>query len=172
MKMTLLSYLLAVGTAIPLFALTVNEPLTPEYLTEHPKEWSLKVTKGKNGLIDFKMIRTVPNPVYLVAHFSVHHQGKVIAESHTPAFTRNRENTFYFSLAPEDIADSTFELGESSFTESGGQAVPVVGTIIYQFQLTDFVPEALRKSTAPIQESREGVTFPSLHVRSFRSANQ
>src|ERR1019366_8388448 len=31
------------------------------------------------------------------------------------------------------------ELGESSFTESGGEAIPELGTMNYQIQLKDFV---------------------------------
>jgi hypothetical protein len=146
-------------------ALTVNEQVTPQYVHEHPTEITVKVTQGKNGLIDFKVTRSLANPRYLVAHLSVHHHGRVIAESESPSFTRNRENTFYFSLAPEDVAESTFELGESAFTESEGEAVPVVGTTHRQFQLKDFVPEELLKQVREHQSDREGVTFPSLHVR-------
>src|ERR1035438_8658313 len=36
-------------------ALTSEEPVTPAYVREHPKEWSVEVTKGKDGLkISFK----------------------------------------------------------------------------------------------------------------------
>ena len=91
--------------------------------------------------------------MYLVAHLSVYHNGKVIAESHTPAFTRNHANTFYFSVAPEDLAESTFELGECSFTVFGSEALPEVGTRNYQFQLKNFVPPIRLKDTA----TNEGV---------------
>jgi hypothetical protein len=128
------------------YALTINQEVTSEFLRDHPEEFRVKVSPGKHGLVDFRVTRTLSNPMYLVAHLAVHHQGKVIAESHSPAFTRNRENTFYFSLAPDDIADSTFELGESSFAESGGEAIPIVGTTNYQLHLKDFVPPDLLKA--------------------------
>ncbi len=46
----------------------------------------------------------------------------------------------------QDIGESTFELGESCFQDVNGQAVPVVGTVNYQFRLKEFVPEELLKS--------------------------
>ncbi len=137
---------LTAATITTSFALTINVPVTSEYLRDHPQEFNVKVSKGKGGLIDFKMVKTVSEPKYLVAHLLVHHQGRVMAESHSLCFTKNRESTSYFSLLPEDAAESTFELGESSFTESQGQAIPVVGTTNYQFQLKDFVPKDLLKT--------------------------
>jgi hypothetical protein len=143
-----LGCLMAASISTTTLALTVNFPVTSAYLQDHSNEFRVKVSKGKNGLIDFTVVRTLSKPMYLVAHLAVHQQGRVIAESHSPSFTKNHENTFYFSLSPEDVGESTFELGESFFTEFQGQAVPVVGTTNYQFQLKDFVPEDLIKSTA------------------------
>ena len=39
-------------------ALTSEEPVTPAYVREHPKEWSVEVTKGKDGLIHFTISTT------------------------------------------------------------------------------------------------------------------
>lgn len=125
--------------------MTIELPLTTDYVREHPNEWTVKVSKQANNQIQFTITRKLSEPKYLVAHFAVSHHGKVIATSDSTAFGRKRDNTFYFSLAPEDLAESKFELSESYFTESGGEAIPMVGSIIHQFRLLDFVPAALLK---------------------------
>lgn len=127
----------ALGTAAS--ALTVNIPVTPAYLQEHPKEFSVKVAKDKNGLLAFTVVRTLREPRYLVAHLTVNHGGVLIVESHTPSYGKKHDNTFYFSVSPDDVGECKFELGESFFTEAGGDAVPMPGTSNYQFQLQDFV---------------------------------
>ena len=128
-------------------ALTSEEPVTPAYVREHPKEWSVEVTKGKDGLIHFTIKHDVETPQYHVAHLAVYHQGKLMATSDTPLFGKKRGNTFYFSLAAEDIAESKFELSDSALSGSGHDKVPVPGTTVYQFRLLDFVPERLARPT-------------------------
>ena len=119
---------------------------TSAYVREHPDEWSVKVNKKENGLVRFTIVRILKEPRYLVAHFVVNHSGKVIAGSDNPAFGRKGENTFYFSLSLEDLAESKFDLSESFFGGSGNEAIPEPGSIIHQFRLLDFVPEAILKS--------------------------
>jgi hypothetical protein len=129
--------------------LTINEQVTPAYAREHPKEWSVKAAKKESGLIQLTVVRTLSEPKYLVAHLAVHHAGRLIATSDTPLFGKRKENTFYFSLATEDIAESTFELGEYGLgsTVDGVQAdIPVVGGIVYQFRLLDFISEEVLKA--------------------------
>ncbi len=141
--------LIGLGSAalsLQALALTINIPVTRSYMEDNPGDFRIKVTRASNGLLSFTITRNLSHPMYLVAHLSVHHRGQVIAESHSPAFSRNRDNTFYFSLSPGDVAESTFELGESAFTESQGQAIPIVGTTNYQFRLEDFVPPDLLKA--------------------------
>ena len=101
------------------------------------------MAKGKEGLIDFTIKHDVARPMYHVAHLEVYHQSKLIATSSTPSFGTKGWNTFYFSLSPEDIAESKFELGECYL---GGGDLPAPGTTGYQFKLSDFVPEQLLKS--------------------------
>jgi hypothetical protein len=124
-------------------ALTVDQRVTPASLAEKPKQFSVKVARNEGGLITFTVIRLLSEPKYLVAHLAVVHQGKTLSESHTPLFSSQRENPFHFTIAPDSLADSTFELGESFFQGSGNTAVPLPGTINYQFHLRDFVPESL-----------------------------
>jgi hypothetical protein len=123
------------------FALTVERAVSPDYLREHPKEFSVTVRKAENGLLAFTVVRTLPEPKYLVAHLSVRQQGKMIAESRTPSFAKWGDNTFHFSLSPEHVDESRFEIGESSARDG----VPLPGTVKYQFHIRDFVPEELLK---------------------------
>jgi hypothetical protein len=124
--------------AVPCRALTVEEPLTVDYVRTHPAEWSVKLVKGDGGLVKFTIVRNLAEPRYLVAHLAVRHSGKLIATSDSPAFGKKQGNTFYFSLAEEDLAESKFDLSESAFTEFGDNAVPEPGTIVHQIPLKDF----------------------------------
>jgi hypothetical protein len=119
-------------------ALTVEDRLTVDYVRTHQDEWSVKVTKTDTGLVGFTVVRNLVEPRYLVAHLAVHHGGKLIATSDSPAFSKKQGNTFYFSLAEEDLADSKFDLSESGFTDQGDSAVPEPGTIVHQLPLKDF----------------------------------
>ena len=70
-----------------------------------------------------------------------------MATSDTPSFGKKRGNTFYFSLAAEDIADSKFDLSDGDVDGSSDDAIPMPGlTIIHQFRPLDFVPEQMLKS--------------------------
>ena len=127
-------------------ALTVDQPVSVTFVRDHPEEWSVKVSKKENGLIQFTIVRFLKEPKYLVAHFVVNHSTKVIAESDSPAFGRKGVNTFYCSLSLEDLAESKFDLSESVMAGSGDDAVPIPGTIVHQFRLRDFIPEEIPKS--------------------------
>jgi hypothetical protein len=125
-------------------ALTREQEVTPAYVRSHPGEFSVKVAGGESGLLAFTVVLTLEEPRYVVAHLKVRDADRTLAESHTPTFTRNAENTFHFSIAPEYIKTSEFSLGASVFADSGGQAVPLPGTIDYQFRLEAFAaPELL-----------------------------
>jgi len=128
-------------------AMTINEQVTPVYVREHPKEWSVEVTKGEDDLIHFTIKHDVETPKYHVAHLAVYHQGKLIATSDTPSFGKKRGNTFYFSLSAEDMAGSKFDLSDGDVAGSRDDAIPVPGlTIVHQFRPSDFVPEQMLKS--------------------------
>jgi len=149
MKMTslLLGCFMAAIFSTTGLALTMKWEMTPAYVREHPKEWSIEVAKGKAGLIDFTIKHDVATRMYHVAHLEVYHQGKLIATSDTPSFGKKHDNTFYFSISAEDIAESKFDLSDSALKGAGDDAVPEPGTIVHQFRLLDFVPEQLLKST-------------------------
>ncbi len=150
MKMTFLPLLgcLMAATLSTTALASLELQIAPAYVREHPKEWSVKVAKKENGLIQFTIVRTLSEPKYLVAHLAVHHAGKLIATSDTPLFGKKKGNTFYFSISAEDIAESTFDLSESGLgsTVNGVQVdIPEVGSNIYQFRLLDFIPEHMLK---------------------------
>ena len=79
--------------------------------------------------------------MYHVAHLAIYHADKLIATSDTPSFGKKRDNTFHFSIAADDIADTKFSLSDSDLDSTG--EVPVPGTMIHQFRLRDFVPKEL-----------------------------
>ena len=130
--------------AATVFALTYNNDVNAAYVREHPKEFSVDVKKGDDGLIHFKIVHSVETPKYHVAHLSIYHQGKLIAESSTPAFGHKNGNTFHFSIAAENIADAKFELSDSVVGGEGENAVPLPGTVNHRFNLLDFVPDNLK----------------------------
>jgi len=127
-------------------ALTTEQHITPDYVRSHATEFSVVVTKEKNGLLAFTVTCTFAEPRYVVADLAVRSGDRLLAESHTPAFTKNSKNTFYFSIMPECLATSAFTLGVSTFVDSGSEAVPVPGTIDYRLRLPDFVSPELIKS--------------------------
>jgi hypothetical protein len=125
-------------------ALTVDQAVTPACVLEPPKEFSVTVKKDQNGLIAFTVVRTLSEQRYLVAHLRIRQQGKTLVESHTPSFAKQNDNAFYFSISPEHVADSSFEIGESAFVDG----VPLPGTVNYRFRIRDFVPAALLEAPA------------------------
>ena len=137
---------LAVMLSVACHALTAAQPVPAAYVRDHPEEWSVKVRKMENGLIQFTIVRFLKEPKYLVAHLVLNHSARVIAESDSPAFGRKGENTFYFSISPDDLAESRFDLSESFMKGSGDRAIPIPGTVIHQFRVLDFVTEEILKS--------------------------
>jgi hypothetical protein len=148
----LLGCFVAAMLATPAFAVKMENEVTvtPAYVRDHPKEFSVDVTKGNDGLIHFIVKHDVAMPMYHVAHFAISHQGRLVAESFTPLFGKKQGNTFHFSISAEDIAGAKFALSDSAVAGSGDDAVPLGGTTIHQFRLLDFVPKELL-SSAPIK---------------------
>jgi hypothetical protein len=143
-RFTIVASLLLMA-AISGLAMTVEEDITAAYVSKHPSEFSVKVARGKDGLLVFTVKRTLTEPRYFVAQLTVRHAGRTVAESNSPSYGKKYDNTFYFSLSPEDVAESKFVLGESNYVQSGDDFVPVPGTVNYSIHLHDFVPEDLLK---------------------------
>lgn len=123
------------------FAVSVDRDITADYVKANPKEFTVSVTEEANGLLAFTVVFTTPDPRYVVAHLVVRNSEKIYATSDTPSFMKNRSNTVYFSIPGDLVATSTFSLGVSGFADSGGEAVPLPGTITNKLQLLDFVPQ-------------------------------
>lgn len=149
LRVTLLGASLLVAAPTTTRALTVDQQVTPAYLREHAKEFSLKVARKENGLLGFTLVRTLAQPKYRVARLVVKRDGETVAESSTPSFARNSSNSFYFSLSARDLAGSEFELGESHFVGPDSNPSALPGTINYRFRLRDFVPDELLKPAPP-----------------------
>lgn len=142
---TLLSAALLIAVPTATWALTVDQQVTPAYLREHAKEFSLKVTRKENGLLGFTLVRTLSQPKFRVARLVVKRDGETMAESSTPSFARNTSNSFFFSISARDLAGSEFELSESHFVGPDHNPAPLPGSINYRFRLRDFVTEQLLK---------------------------
>ena len=52
-------------------ALTMEFKVDAAYVREHPNEFSVKVSKGQDGLIHFTLTHSVPKRMYHVAHLAV-----------------------------------------------------------------------------------------------------
>ena len=128
------------------FGLTTERDITPDYVNSHPEEFSVKVNKDKNGLVGFKLQHNVSRPMYHVAHLTVMKEGKILADSSTPTFGKMHDNIFHFSISPDCLPESTFDVSDSAFVGSGENATPVPGTAVHRFRLIDFVPKKLRES--------------------------
>src|SRR4051812_48898009 len=142
--------LVALGFAASAGAIVVEEAITPAGVRES-KEFSVKVEKKDDGLLHFTIVHKVKAPGYYVSRLTVKHDGKTVAESHTPAFVEEPDATYYVVVAPEYLAESEFELAERSFANSGKQKVPIPGGIDYRMRLRDFVgtdeKDATKKAT-------------------------
>ena len=119
-------------------ALTVNQAVTPAFIKDNPKRFSVTAEKRNDGLIHFTITRFVPRPSYLVATTEICEGDKILFQSTSTAFVREDSVTYYVTVAPERIADAKFELFEGSFAESDGKHTPVPGGTDFQIQLGEF----------------------------------
>ena len=126
-------------------ALTVDVPVTPAYLREHPKTLALKIARRPDGLLAFTITRTLPQRRYFVARLLIRQEGKLLVDTSIPSYGRKDANSFFFSLAPESLAQAEFELSESFVSGSAEEPILTPGTINYQFRLRDHVPETLAR---------------------------
>lgn len=136
--------LLATSFSLKCHALSIEQDVSPAYVSAHPQEWSVKCVKKTNGLIHFTIVRQLTKPKYLVAHLAVHRDGKLLVSSDTPLYGKAKGNTFYFALTAEDIASSTFTISESglgSTIDGKPVDIPVVGSVTHRFNLSDYLPE-------------------------------
>ena len=144
-RVALLKSVALLGFTTTALALTVTQEVDPAYVQKHSEEFSVKVVRGENGLIDFTFIRTLSRQKYLVARLTIRQGDKIIAETSIPLFAKKNANTFHVSISPDHVATSEFELGESFFAENGDHPVPLPGTVNYHFKLSEFIPAGMLK---------------------------
>lgn len=129
------------------FALTVTRKVGAKHVRATP-EIAVTAKKSEKGLIDFTITLTTKEPQYVVAHLELVASNRVAATSDTPAFTRNHQHEFHFSMLPKYVEQSRFSLGVSHFVDTDGGATPLPGTIEYDVVLGDFVPPEKQRQQA------------------------
>lgn len=127
------------------FAAVVEQRVTQEFLKEHPKAFSVDVTKQDDGLLRFTIKRYVPKPGYYVANLVVRKGSALVAESHFPSFVREDAATYHLTISSDYVSGSEFALSERSFVHSKAQDVPLPGGIDYKVRLKDFVSAEIQK---------------------------
>lgn len=126
---------------------TEDVPVTPAYVKENPKEFSILAKKGDDGLIHFTITRHLSEPRYLVARFAVRENGSVVLDGSFPAFVREKAAKYYLAVSPQQLSNAHFELSESGFGDMNGTPIPWVGGTDYQIHLADFAPKASKTSS-------------------------
>ena len=123
-------------------ALTVDQPVTPAFVKENAKRISVEAKKQVDGLIHFTITYNPPQPTYLVATTEIRSGDKILFQSTSTAFVREKSVTYYAAIAPERVAEAKFELFAGFFAESDGNPTPLPGGIAYQIQLSEFAKTA------------------------------
>jgi hypothetical protein len=121
-------------------AVTVEIPVTPAYLKQKPKEFSIHAEKGDDGLIHFTITRHLSEPRYLVARFMVRDKGAVALDGSFPAFVREKAAKYYLAVSPKQLPNAHFELSDHGIGTVDGTPYGVVGGEDYQIHLADFAP--------------------------------
>ncbi|HEV3163319.1 MAG TPA: hypothetical protein VGZ22_04715 [Isosphaeraceae bacterium] len=142
-----ITILVALATRAP--AVVIQVPVTAAYLKENPDEITVKVEKRDDGLLHYTITRHLKEERYLVAHFTVRSDSKVIAESHCPAYVRQPSATYFLVVSPEKLGDTHFEISENPFVRSHDQDVAIPGGYIFTFNLKDFAPTDGPKPPGP-----------------------
>jgi hypothetical protein len=131
--------------------LTVTTTVSASYVKDHPKEFSVQAEKRDDGLIHFTITHTLDGPRYLVATTEIRIGGKLILQTAACSYAREESATYYLTVAPDQLADTKFELFQGAFAESGRNPAALPGGIDFQIQLADFVtaPAEAKTSDGP-----------------------
>jgi hypothetical protein len=123
-------------------AAVVEVSVTPAYIKKDSRAFSITAEKRQDGLIHLTITHHLTAPRYLVAHFEISDGKTLVMKNDTASFVREDSATYYLAVSPKHLADSKFELRESSFGESGGKPVPSPGGTNYQIKLLEFGKDA------------------------------
>jgi hypothetical protein len=136
----LVAYSIALVITISLVADRASAALrqvsvTPATVKEKGGKFSIIAERREDGLIHFRITYRLPRPQYLVAHFELRDDETTLLKTDTPSFVREASATYNVALSPKHLADSTFELSENAFGESGRDPVALPGGTIFQIDL-------------------------------------
>jgi hypothetical protein len=136
-----LATLFVVAISVSASAIVIQIEATPAFVRENPQLFSVTAEKQGDGLIHFKVVYKVSEPRWLVAHLVVWKDNKRVLESSFPAVVRERQATYWFSMLPEYVGKSVFELSDSGVIKVGDQIVGgEEGGTEYVLQLGRFAP--------------------------------
>ena len=120
-------------------AATIEFAVTPQFITDHPKTFSVTATKRQNGLIFIDVVRQrTARASYRVVDLQLRAKSVVIAQVHSSAFASEDSQTYSVELLPEYLAESQLTISESAFGVSGGDKIPLPGGAIYVIKFKDF----------------------------------
>jgi hypothetical protein len=131
-------------------AITIEIPVTPAYLKENPKEFSIHAEKRDDGLIHFTITRHLSEPRYLIAGLKVRDQGSVVLEGSFPAVVKEKAVKYYLAVSSKQLSNTDFELSEhgfNAFSATDETPIPWIGGEDYQIHLADFAPKASKTSS-------------------------
>lgn len=117
--------------------------VTPEYVRDHPHEFTVSVRRADDGRLAFAIRHDVRRPTHHVARLHVVQGGRLVASSQEPLFSCPEGYLFRFTLSPEDAAESRFEISDCPLAGFGRTMLPLPGTRVHVLQLADFIPSAL-----------------------------
>ena len=121
-------------------AVVIEVPVTPAFLKNNPRAFSIKVKKRDDGRIEFTIVRNLSGPRYLVSSLAIRRSSSLVLESRFPSFVRKGAATYYFTVAPEHVVNSDLQISETYFTGADKNPIPLPGGMHYKIQLRDFAP--------------------------------
>ena len=123
-------------------AVVVQVRVTRASIKQDPKAFSIEAEARPDGLVHFTITRGMPAERYVVAELTIRNGPTLIARSSVPAFVRERSATYYVSIAPDYLADSTLELSDRTFSDNKPNPLPLPGGTDFVISLKDFAPAA------------------------------
>lgn len=148
MKVSSIRGVLTIGVVLGLCAsaigVVIEVPVTPAYLKQEPKSFSIRAESKPDGLVHFTITRPVSSERYVVAELTVRKDSDVVCQSSIPAYVRERSATYYVAIAPQYLPDSTFELSDRTFGGTISNPIPLPGGTDYLIHLKDFAPKTPR----------------------------
>jgi hypothetical protein len=156
----LAAFMVVVLVSATASAVTIQIEITPDSLKQKgAPAFSVSSEMRKDGLVHFTVIHKLTDPRWLNASLVVQKGDTCVAETHFPAVVREDSITYYLSVSPDFLADSTLELSEHAIGGVGDrQALPSIGGTDYLFRLKKFAPEMPRKETASEAKQTEART--------------